>query len=304
MEKANIEIGKLYSYEELCNATGVESKLNSGKGRELQLAKWEMLYEIEKPKRGKYIIKRIRDEDEIQYLDDLKNYSKYLTNLFIDILLEEKETCVCYTYRQIRELLGMVNKDYYPAKYGKRILTLKGEEYINKEVAKSKWLNISEQMDRQLIDYILNKLSDENRGAIINYHTTYMLYKFEKDKNGNEIFHAPHRASVEEESLILEAQKKALIIAGIKSKQELRFGASKEQQEKYYEVLNNFIKKMGYDRYAKAISITIINNLWKYAQVSKERFNKLQVQRCLTSKRFNSIPKFINEQLVDKLIKI
>lgn len=297
----NIELNHLYSYKELCSLLGEESK--SGKARNLQFNKWLESYDISKPERGKYLISRIRSKEEVQYIDDLKNYSKYLTNLFIDRLLEEKGNQACYTYRELREMLGMVNEDYFPVKYKKKDISIKipsNSLDVNIDGVRDKWIGISDIMDEQTLNYVLEKLEKQ---ALINYRFTYKFYKFEVDENGNTIYNPPHVATSKEESLMLEAQKEGLLKAGLENKQQLFF-ATKAQREVYYGVVNNFIQGLGYNRYGRAVVITIVNNLWKFAEVSKPRFNQLQVERYLNSKRFKMIPPFVNEQLVDGLIKI
>lgn len=279
------------TYKELCTITNLPTV--KGKARELQINKLRQQYDIEKIGRSQYIIHRQYTPKEIEYLSDLKNYSKYLTNLLLDELLKVNTPQVCYTYRELREILGMVNYNYFPVKYKKKHLNLP-KDYQNE------WLGISDVADEQALNYIFKKLYDQ---GIINYHTTYKFYKYDYDEDDNLIYNPPHIATAQEEAEMLEAQKEGLILAGLKEKKDL-FTASDEKKEIYYDHVNQFIISKGYDKYSRAISITIINNLWKYADASRPRFNEIQVDRYLHSKRFRAIPEGIHQRFVEGLIKI
>lgn len=279
------------TYKQLCTELNLP-QLRGGK-QSTQLNHIRQQYDLEKLSPNKYIIHKEYSPEEIEYLSDLKNYSKYLTNLLLDELLKVNSPQVCYTYRELRELLGMVNNNYFPVKYKKKHLNLP-KTYQNE------WLGISDVADEQALNYIFKKLYDQ---GIINYHTTYKFYKYDYDENDNLIYSPPHLATAQEEAEMLEAQKEGLILAGLNEKKDL-FTASDEKKEIYYNHVNQFIISKGYDKYSRAICITIINNLWKYADASRPRFNEIQVDRYLHSKRFRAIPEGIHQRFVEGLIKI
>lgn len=278
------------SYKELCAELSLP-RLRGSK-QQTQIRQLHKDYDIEKVDR-KYIIHKEYTAEEKQYLADFKNYSKYLTNLLLDELLTIKSPQVCYTYREMRELFGMVNGDYFPVKYKSKAIDIP-DEYQNE------WMGISDIADEQALNYVLNKLQYQ---GIINYHTTYKFYKYEYDANDNLIFNPPHIATPQEEAEMLEAQKEGLIAAGLKDKKDL-FTASKEKKDIYYRHVNQFITNKGYTRYGRAVSITIINNLWKFADASRPMFNEIQVDKYLNSKRFRQIPPAIHRQFIDGLIKL
>lgn len=279
------------TYKQLCTELNLPQL--RGSKQTTQLNHIRQQYDLEKLSSNKYIIHKQYTQEEIQYLSDLKNYSKYLTNLLLDELLKVNSPQVCYTYRELREILGMVNYNYFPVKYKKKHLNLP-KDYQNE------WLGISDVADEQALNYIFKKLYDQ---GIINYHTTYKFYKYDYDEDDNLIYNPPHIATPQEEAEMLEAQKEGLILAGLKEKKDL-FTASDEKKEVYYTHVNQFIISKGYDKYSRAISITIINNLWKYVDASRPRFNEIQVDRYLHSKRFKAIPEGIHQRFVEGLIKI
>ena len=71
----------------------------------------------------------------------------------------------------------------------------------------------------------------------------------------------------------------------------------------YYQIIENYIKELDYDRYSKAFKIIRPKNLNSVAGYFAPRFNEKQVEQYLTKRRFNAMPIFFHHQIVDKLIK-
>ena len=78
MKKELLELNKEYTYAQMCEIFECEQKLSSNtNGRKSQLKEWETLCKIEKPKRGKYVILEIYEQQK----EKIDNRAVYLYNL-------------------------------------------------------------------------------------------------------------------------------------------------------------------------------------------------------------------------------
>ena len=145
----------------------------------------------------------------------------------------------------------------------------------------------------------LRKLSDRR---LISIKETHVFYKHIRLPNGNTVSSKPELATDEQEAQFLQVGIEYLNKIGCKNVGEL-YSKSKIIQQGYYRALVNYIKTLGYDRYARAFVITRASELNRMVKFLAPEFNEMQVNRYLKSKRFNSIPKDMNEQLVEELIK-
>ena len=296
-----MELNKELSYKELCQQLGDE-EINSGKGRKLQLEQWREKYDIEKIGRGKYIIHGQLTKEESQAIKDKKNYANFLQATLLQFLSESEFSTTVYTYRDIREHLMMVNPNYFPVKYYQKELNIKVSSKYTEELTealKRIWFDNADSHDEYAIKAALRKLSDKR---LISIKETHVFYKHINLPNGNTVSSKPELATDEQEAQFLQVGIEYLNKIGCKNVGEL-YSKSKIVQQGYYRALVNYIKTLGYDRYARAFVITRASELNRMVKFLAPEFNEMQVNRYLRSKRFNSIPKDMNEQLIGELIK-
>lgn len=296
-----MELNKELSYKELCFQLG-DKEINSGKGRKLQLEKWQEQYNIEKVGRGKYIIHNQLAKEESQAVKDRKNYASFLQATLLQFLSESESSTTVYTYRDIREHLMMVNPNYFPVKYYQKELNIKVSHQYTAELTealKKIWFDNADSHDEYAIKAALRKLSDRR---LISIKETHVFYKHIKLLNGNTVSSKPELATDEQEAQFLQVGIEYLNKVGCKNVGEL-YNCDKFTQQGYYRALVNYIKTLGFDRYARAFIITRASELNRMVKFLAPEFNEMQVNRYLKSKRFNSIPKDMNEQLIGELIK-
>lgn len=289
------------SYQQLCNQLQIEPK-QGGKNRSVQIEQLKEQYEIEKllDQKGKYIIHRELSPEEKQYIQDSKNYSNYITNLLLNIIAEEHSATCTFTIRELRERTGMVNEEYFSVKYHKHDITIKTPSNYtgNTNSTKQEWIGISDKMDEAIINYCFTKLKKK---GLIEYYSSYKFYKIEQSSD-NSIFYPPHILTEDELSDFLQLQAETLKQLGLKSKQELHY-CSEGQRAIYYDRMNEYVRSKGYTNYARAITIIKPKELYKLVGYYSERFNRLQVQKYLKSKRFKTIPPFLHESMVEQVIE-
>lgn len=330
-----IKFNEEIKYKELCQMLN-EKEVAGGTNREKQLTRLNKKYVIEKVGRGKYIIKRCRTEEEIKLNNDKKNYSNYLQATLLNMIANNPEIEMIFTYRQIRENLMMVNSKYFPVKYGKeKILYDVPQSYAQDEDSKpihfleEDWIEIADQHDKAAIKYALKCLKDKK--LLTSLNETYLFYKFEKDKNGNQVYHIPVEATKEQLSEINQLQldyikenipecEIEIIKKKIAEKESDLINSNIEASyngyliknmyshgrniiDGYYQIVENYIKELGYNRYAKAFKIIRPMKLNTVAGYFSPIFNEKQVERYLTNKRFGTMPIFFHHQIVEKLIK-
>ena len=292
---------KELSYKELCQVFN-EQESKSGNVRRYQLERWQTQYDIEKVGRGKYIIHKQLSKEESQAIQDRKNYSNFLQATLLQFLSESESSTTVYTYRDIREHLLMVNKNYFPVKYYQKELNLKVPHQYTEELTealKKIWFDNADSHDEYAIKATLRKLSDKH---LISIKETHVFYKHIVLPNSNTVSSKPQVATDEQEAEFLQVGLDYLEKIGCKNVGEL-YNKNKFLQQGYYRALVNYIKTLGFDRYARAFVITRASELNRLVKSFAPEFNEMQVNRYLKSKRFNSIPKAINEQMIEELIK-
>lgn len=296
-----MEFEKELSYKQICSLMG-EEESSSGNVRKYQLERWQTQYDIEKVGRGKYIIHSQLTKEESQAIKDRKNYSNFLQATLLQFLSESESSTTVYTYRDIREHLLMVNKNYFPVKYYQKELNLKVPHQYTEELTealKKIWFDNADSHDEYAIKAALRKLSDKH---LISIKETHVFYKHVILPNGNTVSSKPQVATDEQEAEFLQIGLNYLERIGCKNVGEL-YSKNKFLQQGYYRALVNYIKSLGFDRYARAFVITRASELNRLVKSFAPEFNEMQVNRYLKSKRFNSIPKAINEQMIEELIK-
>lgn len=292
---------KELTYPELCQELN-EQEQKGGHNRKVHIEKLQEEYNIEKIGRGKYIVHGQLTKEESQVIKDRKNYANFLQATLLQFLSESETSTTIYTYRDIREHLMMVNPNYFPVKYYQKELNIKVSHKYTEELTealKKIWFDNADSHDEYAIKAALRKLSDRR---LISIKETHVFYKHIKLPNGNTVSSKPELATDEQEAQFLQVGIEYLNKVGCKNVGEL-YNKSKIIQQGYYRALVNYIKTLGYDRYARAFVITRASELSRMVKFLAPEFNEIQVNRYLKSKRFNSIPKDMNEQLINELIK-
>ncbi len=292
--------GEEITYKQLCEEMK-EPPQQNGKGRQNQLNRWGKQYNIEKIGRGKYVIKREWTEDEKIELKDSENYSKYIRAILLKFIASSPELTTIYTYRDFREHLSMVNSHYFPVKYNREQLDIKTPfnfEY-DEEGLKSDWFNIADAHDKYIINYSLAKLKED--GLLSSCEECYVFYK--KIIEDKKVCVIKRVCTKEEKATIDQIKLEFIKSKGVKTFRDI-FLMGPIVLSEYYSQINDYVRSLGFDRYAKAFAITRPVNLKKVANYFAPKFNKMQVNRYINSRRFKTIPPFFHEQMTEKLIKI
>lgn len=295
-----MELEKELSYRQLCEKFDLEPAMNSGKKRKLQLENLQNSYDIEKTKKGKYIIHRQYTEEEQQLLQAEKNYNNFVQAALLD-LIADGDIKQIYTYTDFRKKLYMVNKNYFLYKYGKEDLDIKvPHDFPNGlvEEFEGRWFNIVEEHDKYILKTNLAKL--RTRG-LIDYYESYMLRKI-YHYGTNKIYEKAQIATDEQRAIIEQAKLDFMDSVEVKSIQDL-YKLGPKAVKQYYQTIGNKIRELGFDEYSKAFVVSRASELKRLVDFFAPKFNSAQVNRLLKSKRFGIIPKSIHEQMVEKAIK-
>ena len=295
-----MELEKELSYRQLCEEFNLEPAMNSGKKRKLQLEYLQNLYNIEKTKKGKYIIHREYTEEEKALIQAEKNYNNFVQAALLDLIAEGNIKQV-YTYTDFRKKLYMVNKNYFLYKYGKEEINIKVPfDFPNNlvEEFEGRWFNIVEEHDKYILKTNLAKL--RTRG-LIDYYESYMLRKI-YHYNQNKIYEKAQLATDEQRAIIEQVKLDFMDSIEVKSIQEL-YKLGPKTVKRYYQAIGDKIHELGFNEYSKAFVVSRASELKKLVDFFAPKFNNAQVNRLLKSKRFGIIPKSIHEQMVEKAIK-
>lgn len=295
-----MELEKELSYRQLCEEFNLEPAMNSGKKRKLQLENLQNLYNIEKTKKGKYIIHREYTEEEKALIQAEKNYNNFVQAALLD-LIADGDIKQVYTYTDFRKKLYMVNKNYFLYKYGKEEIDIKVPyDFPNDlvEEFEGRWFNIVEEHDKYILKTNLTKL--RTRG-LIDYYESYMLRKI-YHYGQNKIYEKAQLATDEQRAIIEQAKLDFMDSVEVKSIQDL-YKLGPKTVKRYYQTIGDKIHELGFDEYSKAFIIFRASELKRLVGFFAPKFNNAQVNRLLKSKRFGIIPKSIHEQMVEKAIK-
>lgn len=295
-----MELEKELSYRQLCEEFNLEPAMNSGKKRKLQLENLQNLYNIEKTKKGKYIIHREYTEEEKALIQAEKNYNNFVQAALLD-LIADGDIKQVYTYTDFRKKLFMVNKNYFLYKYGKEELSIKVPyDFPNGlvEEFEGRWFNIVEEHDKYILKTNLTKL--RTRG-LIDYYESYMLRKI-YHYGQNKIYEKAQLATDEQRAIIEQAKLDFMDSVEVKSIQDL-YKLGPKTVKRYYQAIGDKIHELGFDEYSKAFVVSRASELKRLVNFFAPKFNNAQVNRLLKSKRFGIIPKSIHEQMVEKAIK-
>ena len=295
-----MELEKELSYRQLCEEFNLEPAMNSGKKRKLQLENLQNLYNIEKTKKGKYIIHREYTEEEKALIQAEKNYNNVVQAALLD-LIADGDIKQVYTYTDFRKKLYMVNKNYFLYKYGKEEIDIKVPyDFPNGlvEEFEGRWFNIVEEHDKYILKTNLTKL--RTRG-LIDYYESYMLRKI-YHYGQNKIYEKAQLATDEQRAIIEQAKLDFMDSVEVKSIQDL-YKLGPKTVKRYYQAIGDKIHELGFDEYSKAFVVSRASELKRLVDFFAPKFNNAQVNRLLKSKRFGIIPKSIHEQMVEKAIK-
>lgn len=295
-----MELEKELSYRQLCEEFNLEPAMNSGKKRKLQLERLQNSYDIEKTKKGKYIIHKQYTKEEQQLIQAEKNYNNFVQTALLN-LFAEGDVVQTHTYSSFRKGLYMVNDNYFLYKYGKENIDIKLPKDFPDDFAEEfedRWFNIVEAHDKYVLKSNLLKLKEK---GFIEYNETYLLYKIIKSGN-NKIYSKGQIATTKEWAEIEQTKLEFMKDNNAHSIQEL-YQLSPQKIKQYYATILTKIKELGYDNYAKAFIISRPSGLKKMIGFFAPKFNNAQVTRLLKSKRFGIIPKSIHEQMIEKAIK-
>lgn len=295
-----MEFEKELSYRQLCEEFNLEPAMNSGKKRKLQLENLQNLYNIEKTKKGKYIIHREYAEEEKALIQAEKNYNNFVQAALLD-LIADGDIKQVYTYTDFRKKLYMVNKNYFLYKYEKEEIDIKVPyDFPNDlvEEFEGRWFNIVEEHDKYILKTNLTKL--RTRG-LIDYYESYMLRKI-YHYGQNKIYEKAQLATDEQRAIIEQAKLDFMDSVEVKSIQDL-YKLGPKTVKRYYQAIGDKIHELGFDEYSKAFVVSRASELKRLVDFFAPKFNNAQVNRLLKSKRFGIIPKSIHEQMVEKTIK-
>lgn len=292
--------GKEMTYKQLCKELGEEEK-SGGRNKKLHLEKLMEQYDIDKVRRGKYVINKKYTEEEIELISAEKNYDNFVQAALLD-LISQGDISQVYTYSDFRKQLYMVNSNYFLYRYKKEKLNIQAVKDFPGlliEEIEDRWFNIAEAHDKYVLRSNLNKLREK---GIIDYYERYSLRKAYRLENGN-IYEKSKLSTDEEWSKIEQAKMDFMVEIGVHSIQEL-YKIGPEAVARYYNTVDEEVEALGYDNYSKAFVIFRPYELKRNLHFLSPKFNHYQVDRLLKSKRFGMIPSSIHKQMIDKTIKL
>ena len=304
----NLEFNTEYTYDEMCELMN-EPPQHGGKQRNNQLAKWRQFYDIDKVGKN-YVLLRKYTKDELKLTENHGKFTTYISNLMVQYLATQEQSEVCMTYREILEMLWMVNKDYFPTKYGQKNVELTynlnpidgNQQVLANNV--SMFFSISGRILKQIVN---DSLASMEKRSLLIANKSFRLFRREQNADTKEIITVSHECTPQEVSEILDFQSQAMKIVGIKSLSQLMY-LSQQKRQTYFNYVNDRVyERFGYDRYAKSWRLILGQKALQaeyYEVLSKDKLNANVQDKLLTSKEMKLLSTTINEQMVENYIKV
>ena len=308
-------------YKDICHVFNDEI-VNSGKGRSLQLRKWQQYYDIEKVGVYYYIRKKY-DDTELDLIENSGKYTTYITDRLVDYLSCVKDNEITLSFYDIYEITTMVNENYHKGKNNlhtherdkevqkfhidigdvQNSLGLSNERMIS--VGLYTFFKVSNKLLRQNVYNALKSMA--SKGLII-FHDSFILYKKPtKCGDGSVIYHKPYVCDNDDISKILDFKSESLRYVGLSNFKEL-YCAGIEVQNKYYDYLLGLIKQeFGYDSYTNAVHLILGNKAIEH-ELKFNRSNKLNEnvhnQMIENKEMSQKIVNYLTKQFVGEYIDV
>lgn len=310
----NLEVNKIYTYKELCEAIG-EEVAPKGKSRQLQINRIKTYCNYTKPSGQKYLITDVYDEATREYLKNADNCSKYLANLILNALIIADRAGVdnpIMTRNEIYKTFWFCNDNYFDLLETKKQREIDHSymythdcylpEYnypINDQTKDiSRWLSVSKKIFNQILDGAIKELRSHRFCEV---HPTYRFYK-QKERIGGKTYYIPHEATEEELRQFLAIQRQVLEDLGFQNMQTVY--ANEGNSNKFYAKVKEYLKdELGYDTYSRSYKFITMKDIGTRPIFNRPEYNKLVIEKLKTSEQTRVIPAKLNDVLIEAAIK-
>ena len=160
---------------------------SGSKGRQLQLAKWQQFYDIDKIG-TKYYIKKKYSTEELNLIECSGKYASYIADKLLYYFDLMQRTELTISYYDIYEITNMVNMNYHIGK--NNIYTDRNKEIIKFDTIEdnileltkddiifsslNSFFEISNKLLKQNVDNAIKSMAQK---GLITYNESFILYK-------------------------------------------------------------------------------------------------------------------------------
>lgn len=310
-----IAFNKPMKYKEIVAVMG-EEPVTSTDSRKAQLKRWQKEYEIVKEKTYYTIIRELTNEEK-EILVNKGEYLKYIENNLIKILKEKNDNSfVIFTYRDLFERLGIVNKTFYevlrpskPNDIGEKVYcnivshSLK-TDYDNVFYNLNKFFECSESLLKRMIKAALDSMQ---KRCVIIYSKSYRLYRKVELSTGV-TYIEKHDCTDEENSIMMDIYNQVMGEYKVRKINQIYVMHFIRKRQFFDDIKKQVKEKLNYDNYSpifkimlgkSAIDIDYKDNL------NKKRFNTNIRNKLITSTIINkSVAEVLRDRFIDDLINI
>lgn len=285
-----MEVGKVYSYKQICELTGAEYKKGAGKTYQLEKfceTGFQRFFDFKKISRGKYEILEIYDNplpiEDARHNGNNQVYTHYIELVLMNYLAKKGTHIETFTTRDLWELLGMVNE-----KYGK----ISNDKLVEMDqcITSFEINNFYLRSDKKLRQILLSALGNLRSRRLIDWqHQTVIC----KEKNNKEEWFV---ANDEEIKLILETEYEVLRQMGFEKM--FQVISSFKTNEFYTSVENILYKKRRWKNYYRRYKLIFNSNNIKESIPDVEAgLNKALLNANIVIFLNNEAEKLYNEKL-------
>jgi len=305
---------KPLKYKEICDIMNEPISTSGSKGRQLQLAKWQQFYDIDKIG-TKYYIKKKYSTEELNLIECSGKYASYIADKLLYYFDLMQRTELTISYYDIYEITNMVNINYHVGKnniYTDRtkeiikfdtiednILELSKDDIIFSSL--NSFFEISNKLLKQNVDNAIKSMAQK---GLITYNESFILYKKPIKQGDIYVSQPKHICNVDEISTMLDIKNESLNRLGL-SKKQLYFAPRIIKKEYHDYILDKVKETFGYDYYTNAIHFIVgkksVKHELKFHKSNKINKN-IQTQMLESKEISKKITAYLNKQFVKEYI--
>lgn len=222
------------NYKELCIL--LNQPVGTGNQKKRQLSEFERYFSYVKDGMKFFITEVYETPLPSNKIAHNAKYVKYIQNILLSYLSEQKEEQINIKKSQLYLLLGMINTKYYRYHNNRRLL----EDLP--ELKASDIADFYQRCDNKLNKILKTSLDSLKRRYLLDYYETYIIGISIHLENNSEVVEY-HEADDDERQLILHIQRDTLQELGMSVENEVFF---KGKQSEYYNLFNERLAEYGW----------------------------------------------------------
>lgn len=303
-------IGERVSYKRLCDV--LEIKPKGGNSKIAHLEDIKRFYEIDDT--NKIIVVRKLTDEEIKTIECRGKFAKHIERLLMALLVNENKKV--FSYNELYEKLGMVNKEYVKQFYSRDIVFKEYDLSCSNMVCSddekigliSLNLNVFYTVTKkQLKEILISSLNSMQNRSLLLYNKTFKLGKKVYVEKYNSFKVESRECTKDECETILACRRNAMVECNMDKLNDLYY-KQKEERDDFYNKFSENIKELFPDWEFAFECIEILDYKKGIKDALKKdimlELNSKIIDKFMDTKELDIMTKVLKEAFIMDLIEI